>query len=171
MADWHSVWLTLCEDDLAFFDAIVRRLGAQFGTQSFIPHLTLVEDMQRPADELAAVLATNFAGESAFSCPISEVRGLPAFFRSLFVAFEPSGRLLDLKSRAVESFRTGDVASFMPHISLAYGASEDQKTDVLEQLKNALVGRMVRFDAIAVVASAQSVPIEDWTIVHRHRLL
>jgi 2'-5' RNA ligase len=171
MSEWHSIWLQPCYADLADLDRIVKRLAGQFETKVFIPHLTLVEDMERSADDLAQVLETRFTGEKAFGMPITEINGLPLFFRSLFAAFEPAGNLLALKKLAVDSFGVGELASFMPHISLAYGTTDEQKASVFDALRQQLVGRVIRFDAIAVVASAQSIPIEDWAVVHSHKLV
>jgi 2'-5' RNA ligase len=170
MAAYHSIWLMPSGEDAALFDAVVDRLAARFGTEPFIPHLTLVEDMPRTAADLAAVLDAGFAGVSGFGAAIVGVDGGPSFFRSLYAAFRPEGPLLDLKRVAVERFGTGDVASFMPHVSLAYGAPEEAKATVATELARGLVGRAVRFDEIVVAASAQSIPIRDWSIVHRHRL-
>lgn len=171
MSQWHSIWLVPSRDDLPVFETVVKKLADRFGTQRFIPHLTLVEDMERSADDLASVLEARFAGEAAISAPIADVDGLPLFFRSLYARFEPMGPLRDLKARAIDAFGIGDIDSFMPHVSLAYGASDEQKTSAFEALRQALTGRTIRFDQIAVVASAQSIPIEDWKIVHAHKLV
>lgn len=166
MTNWHSIWLQPSRADLDRLDATVRRLSGLLGTPRFIPHLTLVEDMERSAEDLADVLDIHFAGETVFSSAITGIRGLPQFFRSLYAAFEPAGRLKVLKTTAVEAFGTGSVETFMPHISLAYGVSEEQRKPVLAELEQDYAGQPIRFDAIAVVNSAQSIAIEDWKVVH-----
>lgn len=166
MSDWHSIWLQPAASDFERLQATVNRLADQLGTPRFIPHLTLVEDMQRTAQDLAGVLDLNFAGEKAFSAPVTIIHGLPQFFRSLYLGFEPAGRLKHLKTRAVEAFSTGSVDTFMPHISLAYGVTAEQRASVLAALEQEFSGATIRFDAIGVISSAQSVPIEDWKIVH-----
>jgi 2'-5' RNA ligase len=170
MTNWHSIWLQPSQRDLDRFEDAVRRLSRLLGTPYFMPHLTLVEDMERSAKDLAGVLDVQFAGETAFSVPVTGIQGLPLFFRSLYAAFEPAGRLAALKATAVEAFGVGSVAGFMPHISLAYGVSDDQRKSVLAELEQEFSGKPVRFDRIAVVNSAQSVPIEDWKIVYTRQL-
>lgn len=170
MTAWHSIWLQPCSADLAALQNIVLRLAEKLETPRFIPHLTLVEDMERSAHDLAKVLDDHFAGETAFSVPVTGVSGLPQFFRSLYAAFEAEGRLRALKTRSVEAFGVGTVQSFMPHISLAYGVSEEQRKAVYDELRQELNGKLIRFDAIVVVNSAQSIPIEDWKIVHTLQL-
>lgn len=166
----HSIWLMPSAEHLSFLAGIVDRLAAQFGTPAFCPHLTLVEDMPRPADELAALLDGHFGECSGFSSAVSGVAGLPLYYRSLFAAFEPTDRLRDLKERAVSVFGAGDVASFMPHISLAYGVAEERKREAITGLAAEITGRLIRFDSIAVVASAQSIPVADWKIASSHPL-
>ncbi|HWU61837.1 MAG TPA: 2'-5' RNA ligase family protein [Ensifer sp.] len=171
MTNWHSIWLQPSAADLERLQATVDRLSDLLGTQRFIPHLTLVEDMERSAEDLADVLDTHFAGETAFTVPVTGIHGLPQFFRSLYAGFEPAGRLRHLKTRAVDTFGTGSVETFMPHISLAYGVTEEQRTSVHAGLEQDYLGSPIRFDAIAVVNSAQSIPIEDWAVVHTLRLV
>ena len=170
MAAFHSIWLMPSAEDAALFEGVVDRLAARLATEPFIPHLTLVEDMPRTAEDLAGVLDRGFAGVEAVETAIVGIDGGPSFFRSLYAAFRPAGDLLELKRRAVDRFATGDVASFMPHVSLAYGAPEAAKAALIAELTPALVGRIVRFDRVVVAASAQSIPIRDWAIVHRHPL-
>lgn len=170
MSEWHSIWLMPAEDDLQFFQEIVDDLSVRFGTEAFCPHLTLMEDMPRPRDDLAEVLSQHFAGQKTFEATINRVDGLPLFFRSLFAGFEAAGPLLDLKKLAVKAFERGDVESFMPHISLAYGVSEEQKISPIAELHASLTGRVIRFTEVVITASAQSIPIKDWQIVHRHVL-
>ncbi|MCD2174827.1 2'-5' RNA ligase family protein [Rhizobium sp. C4] len=170
MTNWHSIWLQPSAADLERLQATVDRLSARLHTQRFIPHLTLVEDMERSAEDLADVLDTHFAGETAFSAPVTGIHGLPQFFRSLYAGFAPAGRLKALKATAVDAFGTGSVETFMPHISLAYGVTEEQRQTVLAKLEQDFSGHPIRFDAIAVVNSAQSIPIEDWKIVHTLKL-
>lgn len=170
MIKQHSLWLMPCASDLAFLQSIVDRLAVTYGTKVFCPHLTLQEDMPISATGLAEVVEQNFAGHAAFSSPISRVAGLPLFYRSLFAQFEPSDRLLGMKTIAVTCLSKGDVESFLPHISLAYGVAEDRKASAIAALNGELEGRVVHFDTIAVAASSQEIPIEEWAVVHRHLL-
>ena len=171
MKPCHSIWLMPCDEDLALFSGIVEHLAAGFGTPRFMPHLTLVEDMPRPAAELSALLERDFDGCTVVEAPVSAVGGLPLYYRSLFAAFAPAGRLQGLKQTSIDTFGCGDIASFMPHISLAYGVAEAKKADAIARLGKELAGRVVRFDSIAVAASGQTIAIDEWKIVHRLRLV
>lgn len=170
MSATHSIWLMPNDSDLEFLQEIVHRLSARFGTPRFCPHLTLVEDMPRAQAELSALLAEHFIEDKVFTSAITAISGLPMFYRSLYAAFAAEDPLLELKSRSVRVFAKGDVAGFMPHISLAYGFGDEQRSQVSEHLGQELHGRQIEFNAIAVVASAQTIPIEDWRIVYKQEL-
>ncbi|MBD9491411.1 2'-5' RNA ligase family protein [Ensifer sp. ENS11] len=171
MSDYHSIWLMPAAGDLNYFRGIVSSLSAQFGTDLFCPHLTLVEDMPRRSDELARLVDRVVAGRSAFTCAVADITGTTLFYRSLYAAFAKQGDLLALKEHAIEVFRKGDITSFTPHISLAYGVpSGEEKDAAIATLSRALTGRSVTFDSVVVAASAQSIPIADWKITSRHAL-
>jgi len=170
MTTYHSIWLMPAEKDLAFLTELNHQLAGIFGTQIFCPHLTLVEDQPRSADEMSELLARDFAGEHAFECPVSTISETPMFYRSLFAAFEAKGQLLALKEKAISAFGKGDLKTFVPHISLAYGAPDEAKPAAIDYLHRTLTGRPIRFDSIAVAESAQTIPIEEWRIAHDHSL-
>lgn len=170
MSNWHSIWLQPAASDLERLQATVNHLAERLGSPRFIPHLTLVEDMERTAQDLEDVLNKHFSTESAFSANVTAIDGLPQFFRSLYAGFEPAGRLRHLKTIAVDAFGTGAVENFMPHISLAYGVTAEQRAAVLATLEQELLGAPIKFESIAIVNSAQSIPIQDWKIVHSLRL-
>lgn len=171
MSVYHSIWLMPAEEDLNFFREIVNRLGVQFGTEVFCPHLTLVEDMPRQSIELAELARQLVAGGSALTCQIENIVGATLFYRSLFAAFPSREDLLSLKRQAIALFGKGDIEGFRPHVSLAYGVpSSAEKEATVAALSRELVGRHVTFDSVAVAASAQTIPIAEWKTISRHFL-
>lgn len=172
MSAYHSIWLMPAEEDLRYFRDIVNRLSAQFGTEVFCPHLTLVEDMRRPSKELSKRARELVAGRSALTLPIENIVGTTLFYRSLYAAFPSRDDLLSLKRRAIGLFRKGDIESFQPHVSLAYGApSGDEKSATIAGLSSELSGRHITFDSVVVAASAQSIPVSEWQTISRHDLM
>ncbi|MGF6175340.1 haloacid dehalogenase [Ensifer sp. 4252] len=171
MSDFHSIWLMPAADDLDYFRDIVTSLGAQFETEVFVPHLTLMEDMPRGSDELARLVDRVVSGRATFTCPVADIVGTTMFYRSLYAAFARHSDLLALKACAVEVFGQGDIASFTPHISLAYGVPPGEAKDAtIATLSRTMTGRRVTFNSVVVAASAQSIPIADWTVTSRHAL-
>lgn len=161
----HSVWLMpAAEDELVLAD-IVAELAGRFGTPRFQPHLTLVEDRLCEEAELARQLTTVAAGIAPFAADIQAVGTSDLFFRTFYARFERSGPVLELKRRAIASIAASAIENFMPHVSLAYGVEDGPlKQAAAREVEAHLTGRAVRFDRIAVVRSAQSIPVEDWAV-------
>jgi len=166
MSDFHSIWLMPAAADAVLFDGIVRNLAEEFSVPVFQPHLTLVEDMPRSAAELQPLLEATAKGQGELAVRIDAVTGSDLYFRSLYAAFDKQTALMELKRRAIASFGVGDIASFMPHVSLAYGVADGAaKQAVIARLHAELADRMPAFDRVAIVSSSQHTPIEDWNVV------
>ncbi|WP_187829555.1 2'-5' RNA ligase family protein [Labrys sp. KNU-23] len=160
-----SVWLMPMAEDERLLAGIVAELAQSFGTPRFQPHLTLVEDRLCEETELARQLTTVAAGIAPFAADIQAVGTSDLFFRAFYARFERVGPVVELKRRAITAIATSPIESFMPHISLAYGVEDGPlKQETARQIEAHLTGRAIRFDGIAVVHSAQSIPIEDWTV-------
>ncbi len=161
----HSVWLMPEAEDELMLAGIVAELAQSFGTPRFQPHLTLVEDRLCEEDDLARQLVAVAAGIAPFAADIQAVDTSDLFFRAFYARFEKTGPVLELKRRAIASIAASQIESFMPHVSLAYGVEDGPRRQATaRQVEERLAGRAVRFDRIAVVRSAQSIPIEDWSI-------
>jgi len=166
MSDYHSIWLMPASADAVLFDGIVRNLAGEFSTPVFQPHLTLVEDMPRSPAELQPLLEVAARGQRELAVRIEAVTGSDLYFRSLYAAFDKLSALMELKRRAIASFGVGDIANFLPHVSLAYGVADGaDKQAAIARLHMECAGRTVLFDRLAIVSSSQHTPIEDWKIV------
>lgn len=151
----------------ARFEHIGRGLAARFNSPVFQPHLTLVEDMPRSSAELAPLLEKLAVEARIFETEITEVSGSDLYYRSLYAAFQKSPELMLLKELSVGLFEKGDISSFMPHISLAYGVeTTPDKASAIGEFNKEFAGMPVVFDRIAVVSSSQQTAIEEWAIVH-----
>ena len=161
----HSVWLMPAGEDELMLAAIVAELAERFGTPRFQPHLTLVEDRLCEEEALARQLVAVTAGIAPFTATIQAIGTSDLFFRAFYARFEKAGPVLELKRRAIALIAASAIESFMPHVSLAYGVKDRPlRQATARQIEARLAGRVIRFDHIAVVRSAQSIPIEDWAV-------
>lgn len=163
--DLYSVWLMPQAEDEAMLAGIVAELAATFGTPRFQPHLTLVED--RPCDEadLARQLRVVADGIAPFAADIQGIGTSDLFFRAFHAHFARTGPVLELKRRAIATIAASPIESFMPHVSLAYGVEDSaRRQEAARQVEARLAGSAIRFDRLAVVRSAQAIPIEDWAV-------
>jgi hypothetical protein len=167
----HSIWLMPVVEDLAMLTGLVDGLAEEFGSPRFQPHLTLVEDTERPAEELVPLVAEAAAGIPSFSAPVIEIGMSGLFFRSFYVRFDAKDHLLELKRRAAGKISSSPVDAFMPHISLAYGLAEGPlKTEARDRIAQFLNRRPIHFSNVAVVFSGKEIPISDWEIRETVRL-
>ena len=162
----HSIWLMPSSDDERRLALRVAQIAAEFGTPVFQPHLILVEDMERPSEELLPLMQELCEGCMSFDAPIVGVEMSDLFFRSLYVRFIEQPELIILKRASISLFHKGDIDRFMPHVSLGYGIGKSfRKSLVLEELSGELSKTTIRFDRIAIVNSSQRVPIDEWRVV------
>ncbi|TAN15162.1 MAG: haloacid dehalogenase [Rhizobiaceae bacterium] len=167
----HSIWLKPAVEDLAMLTGIVDRLAEEFGSPRFQPHLTLVEDMARPAEELAPLVAEVAAAIPPFSAPVVEIGMSDLFFRSFYARFDAAGPLLELKKRAIGKIAASPIDAFMPHISLAYGLAEGPaRSEARGRIAQFLNRRCIHFSTVAVVFSSKEIPIADWEVREEVRL-
>ncbi|MGN6467582.1 MAG: 2'-5' RNA ligase family protein [Rhizobiaceae bacterium] len=167
----HSVWLMPVAGDADILQRMVGDFAGRFGSPTFQPHLTLVEDMERSVDDLAPLVGRVAGGIASFEASVAGIGVSDLFFRSFYARFAAEGPLLELKRRAIEIILPGDIAEYMPHISLAYGVAETlEKRDAVVEAENLLLGKPVRFDRVCVVASGKELPIESWAIQAEIRL-
>lgn len=158
----HSLWLIPSPADETMLAGIVGELSGRFGTPLFAPHLTLQGDTTTTPALLERAIAAAADTVAAFSEPVSLVEGSEAYFRSFYARFAVSPALMALK-RALDP---EGHESFMPHVSLLYGAVEaDAKAAAIAEINARLAGCAIRFDRIGIVTSGQDVPIAEWRVV------
>jgi putative hydrolase of the HAD superfamily len=148
-----AVFLTPAADDFRYADGIIRELSAKFGAPLFEPHLTVCSGLCADPELLKGIVA-----EAARSIPLLalRVRGIgssEAYFRTLYVEFEPDLLLTGLRERMGSVVARPDNVTYLPHLSLLY-----REMPLAE--KKAVARRLVMdrteltFDALKVVAPA-----------------
>lgn len=158
----HSLWLMASPADEAMLTELMEALSRRFGTPRFAPHLTLQGDTQMPFASLERAVAEAAETVAAFAEPVGRVEGSEAYFRSFYARFAVSPPLSTLK-RALDP---EGFDSFVPHVSLLYGAVEPAaKAEALAEAHARLAGRTIHFDRIAIVTSGQDIPIAEWRVI------
>lgn len=161
-----SVWLMPAEADAHALAAIVGDLSARFGAPVFAPHLTVAGDVPADPGGLSAQLARLARETGPFAAPIVDVVAGESYFQSFYALFHPVEPLAALKRAAIAGGLGGEAAGFVPHVSLLYGHPDAAaKRRAAQELREALTGRPVAFDRLAVTNSSQTTPIADWRIV------
>lgn len=164
-ASMHSLWLMPDPDGLDALQAIQTDLADRFSAPRFDLHLTLLGGRPLEVAQAGAALAEIVRGIAPFESPILDVRISDAYFQSFYALFEASGPLLELKRRAMHLVAGAEVGNFMPHVSLLYGPVEaEAKVRAAERARAVLAGRPLRFTAVALARSSDTMPIADWRV-------
>ncbi|MEJ5021835.1 haloacid dehalogenase [Ochrobactrum vermis] len=164
---FHSVWLRPARDDLRFLESIVTELAGRFASPVFEPHVTLVPDMKRSADELLPLVLSLAVGRKPLDVQIEDVTGTEAYFRSFYAALQKTPALMALKQDSLGISGEKDISTFLPHVSLAYGVADEASREAeMARLAKSLTGRNLRFDRMVIVSSSSETPIEQWIVKH-----
>lgn len=164
----HSIWLRPAHDDLVLLKKIVQDLSQRFNSPVFEPHLTLVPDMRRSAEELLPQVISLALGCKPLELLIDDVTGSEAYFRSFYAALEKAPAVMRLKRDSLEISNEASLQSFVPHVSLAYGIKDSalKQTEILRLAKE-LSGRKLRFDCLVIISSSSNTPIDAWHVKHK----
>jgi 2'-5' RNA ligase len=163
---FHSIWLLPEEHQAEQLREIISQLCIETRCPNFEPHATLVGDLEMSPKQSASVCKEVFSGSGSIVGKAAGIERTPSFFRSLCVNLTFDDNILNKQKLLSHRFRSGPSSDFRPHVSLAYGLSESQKLDAKCLAKIVELARKnINFDRIAVVNSAQLIPIEDWSIL------
>lgn len=164
MVDEYSIWLLSTEAQQQELTSLVHSLAARYGSEPFIPHVTIQGDIKRPLAEIEPAIAAMASRWPAQRWPISAVDGTEFFFRSLFLRFDETPAYADCKAIAREHNATADGLSLFPHLSLAYGLTGTAQTDAITGLLDR-TGNELLFDRVVIARSSSGVPIKDWAVL------
>ena len=158
----YSLWLLPSADEQHELTALVARLANRFATQPFIPHVTIQGDLTMPLAAVSRVAESIAKDWEAQRWRVAAVEGSEHFFRSLYLRFDENTAYTGCKKVMQEASGTADGLSLFPHLSLAYGLSDEQgKRDVIAEL-SAMIGNEISFDRVVVARSSIQVPIAKW---------
>ena len=158
-----AVFLTPAAVDFSYADGIIRELSAKLDATLFEPHLTVCSGFCADPELLKRVLA-----EAAQALPplTLRVRGVgcsEAYFRTLYIEFEPDPLLIGLRERVGVAVERPD-NGFLPHLSLLYREMPLAEKESLARRLH-LGRKEITFDSLKVVTPAN---IQDgWRDTHR----
>ncbi len=155
-----TIWLVPSDADHARIRQTTDKLAdAQRGAR-FQPHMTLGSLQSFEPD-----LNSMFGSAQALDLTPIEIDRTELFTMSLFVRFELSAKLADLRAalEAVPGFRAS--RTFDPHVSLCYGAPPELPE--IDALYSGILDRPIRFNRIW--ATEIEVPVETYADIRMWR--
>ncbi|MDA8747868.1 hypothetical protein N9M66_06630, partial [Litoreibacter sp.] len=95
----------------------------------------------------------------------------PHHFMALFLDVALNVDLTSARRSILGPLAGREPRPFLPHISLAYGLSEDALIDrESRNLIDKTVGQRIVFNRVAVMKSAKSLPVSDWATLSSNSL-
>lgn len=158
----YSLWLLPSADQQLELTALVAQLAERFGTQPFIPHLTIQGDLMMSLEAVSRAARSITTKWSPQRWRIKAIDGGELFFRSLYLRFDESPAYVGSKVTMQSASGSADGLSLFPHLSLAYGISKEaQKLAAINELSS-MIGSEIVFDRVVVARSSKDVSISDW---------
>ena len=162
MVNDYSIWLLPKAAQLVLLTKIVGDLAERFGSPRFIPHVTIQGDLTIPFGALKEALQGIANEHTSQNWPVASIDGGEHFFRSLYVRFDKYPAYVSLKQSMRRISRTADGLSLFPHLSLAYGLTDAQKSAALFSALRQSLTEPFCFDRMVIARSSKHVPIADW---------
>ena len=172
--DGYSLWLLPCADDEAVLRPLMATLADLFGHAPFEPHITVQGDLHQEPGFLGQIAAEAAARTPALEWNPPLWGRSPFYFRVFFLRFAETHAFDALSNEIVSRVQTAQGRSPYPHLSLAYGeaARAPGSADLVDLVESAHPGildelgsRSFRFDRLAVVLSAKTVPLDQWRVL------
>lgn len=135
----YSLWLMPSGQAYRRLRGIILKLGGQYSTPIFKPHVTLLGRIVAPRREVLEKSARLARGMRPLVIRLGSLDGLDEHYRCLFVRAAKTRPLRDAYRAACQIFSVKKRPAYMPHLSLIYG---DLPPRLKEQIIRRLGGRL-----------------------------
>ncbi|HYE05837.1 MAG TPA: 2'-5' RNA ligase family protein [Planctomycetota bacterium] len=136
-------------DDPAPWSGLIAELARRFAGPPFPPHLTLVGGIVGEADVARARLRVLAAATPALRLSPLAIGHGATRHQCLYALVRPDPALAAARRAAATAFAR-DVGDFLPHLSLFYGALDDDARRALDAELSAVPLPPLRVDALAL---------------------
>jgi 2'-5' RNA ligase len=160
-----SLWLTPEGPEAQALGAIVSELSCRFGTPVFAPHVTLLAGLALHPDVVIGRCRELARGLHPLSLRFLGVQRGTDYFRTLYVLASPDLPILDARQRAESLFAAHPRESFMPHLSLLYGALPAETTRLLAEEVSSSSPATLLLRTLEVVSTEG--PVSAWRSLAR----
>lgn len=153
----YSLWLIPSGPIYSKLKSVIDNLSKSHGNPTFEPHLTLLGDIEGEIPEITEKMQILAETTKNLDLALSEVSISTTFFQSVFVRVKTTSDLMQLNMDAKKMFNL-DNTFFMPHISLFYGGSLEER----EQLANQTTLGKENFRISKLILAPVTEDPKDW---------
>jgi Cyclic phosphodiesterase-like protein len=166
----YSLWLVAERETQDRLTDLVAVLAPRFATRAFTPHVTIQGNLRRRLKDVRGVAAALAEGTAVQQAPVRGIERSTHYYRAFYLAFERLDAFAPLARGSAQAFATDEGLSPFPHLSLAYGALDDDARDALAREVAAEIPASIVFDRLAVALSGSSVGIASWRVIETFAL-
>lgn len=167
-----AVWLTPAPSDRRWLRKVIQDYAAEYDTPAFEPHLTLYSGVSQPEENLQNIIAESLTAPSPITLEIMGLNYSENFFKTGFITFALSDRLLQLSNAIRDRLSAPKEYDLAPHVSLMYkDIPIEQKR--LAMLRFVVSVQSVTFDAVRVVMPGSEgwIDVAHWSEQFRYSLV
>jgi Cyclic phosphodiesterase-like protein len=167
-----AVWLTPAPSDRRWLSKVIQDYAAEYDTPVFEPHLTFYSGMVQPGENLQSIVGDCLVNPSPITLEIMGLNYSENFFRTGFITFALSDRLLQLSHAIRDRLSAPKEYVLEPHLSLMYkDIPIEQKR--LAMLRFVVSVQSVTFDTVKVVMPSSEgwMDVAHWTEQFRYSLV
>lgn len=163
----YSLWLLPPPPVYAALSRTIRKLAVDFGGPTFRPHITL-QWTTVSSKQLAVARTQQLTNAiSALTVYLASVGYEDSYYKSLFLAVEPTVALSMAHNVATKVFGGGD-APYHPHLSLLYGRYSAQRKSAAIEMCRGMVGISFRVRQLQLLRTTGEV--YTWSAIARYSL-
>lgn len=161
----YSLWLMPTGGISVKLAHMISQLSMDYSTPSFEPHVTLLNGIIGPEEEIVKKAAQTASMLAPYEILLTRVDYLDKYFRCLFINVEKTSEVMNTNAKTREVFHEYITdrhltAEYMPHLSLLYG-------DISSQTKEAIIKNIGRewnltFEATSIHLFLTEGDVKDW---------
>lgn len=165
----YSLWLLFPDDAAQDFRNQITNLSGYFGGPVFEPHITLASDLEWDDVLMFEQQAQHCRTAEAPIARLNDIQTGNSYFQSVYFTLALPEKLAQLR---LDAYAHKNVQpAFPPHISLVYGDAPDAlNAPLVQAIGQTYRGISLPLDSVALVASSEDRPIEDWEILRKTSL-
>ena len=162
----YSIWLIPNGENYIFFKNTIIELSPIFGGIIFLPHVTVVSNLDYSEKFLSKKIESIAQKVEPFNIEFSSVDYLDEFFQSFFISVKINDDLAYIRKIA-KSYFSKMTEKYTPHLSLAYGNIESK---IKKSLKRKIHCPIKSFKATELYLAYNDEVNFKWEVINKFPL-
>ena len=163
----YSIWLIPNDEKYIILKRIIEELSHIFGGIKFVPHVTLLSNLDFSEDFLSKKIENIAKKIKPFNIYLNEINYLNEFFQSFFISVKINNDLASIRKVAQSHFPI-ITEEYKPHLSLAYGKIESK---IKKKLKKKIHCPIKNFKVKELYLAHNDEVNLKWSVINKFPLI